>query len=371
MKTITTLIALVMALSATASIDSTGKKIRPFQLTFISPIGTNGLESGKIINGLSVNMLAGYSGGLKGVEFGGFANVVKGEVDGVQFAGFGNSVIGEVKGGQFAGFYNVNSDYTVGLQAAGFVNMVADSADALQFAGFTNVTSSNFRGMQASGFLNTVGGDMDGAQFSGFANVAGGDVTGTQVSGFLNVGRKLRGVQLGVFNYCDSVVSGTPIGFFSFVKNGYHRFEIGGNEVLWANAAFKTGSDKFYNIFAAGTHFGNDELTWAVGYGIGGLIPLKDRFKLSVDAIGYQINESDWTDGINLLSRLNISLDYAVSDKLSVFGGPAYNVMVSRIEENEGIYTYSDLAPYHHYNNTNSDGVNVKMWVGFNAGIRF
>jgi hypothetical protein len=45
--------------------------------------------------------------------------------------------------------------------------------------------------------------------------------------------------------------------------------------------------------------------------------------------------------------------------------------MVSRIDRPEGGYSYSTLSPYNHFDNTNNDGVNVKMWVGFHAGLRF
>jgi len=68
----------------------TGKVSRTFQFTFITPLGTNGIESENVTNNLSINLLAGYNGGLRGTEFGGFANILKGDMDGAQFAGFSN-----------------------------------------------------------------------------------------------------------------------------------------------------------------------------------------------------------------------------------------------------------------------------------------
>ncbi|MBI9069860.1 MAG: hypothetical protein JEZ09_21385 [Salinivirgaceae bacterium] len=71
---------------------------------------------------------------------------------------------------------------------------------------------------------------------------------GFQASVFLNVTNKLKGVQLGVFNYVDSLESGLAIGFLSVVRNGYRAVEVSTNESFYANATFKTGTRQFYNI---------------------------------------------------------------------------------------------------------------------------
>ena len=364
------------------------KDVRAFQLSFVTPVGTNGMESAQYINRISFNILAGLSGGVEGAELGGFANITKGNVKGAQVAGFGNLVSEEMEGAQVAGFFNINRGYTDGVQVAGFTNVVADSASAIQVAGFTNVVRGSQQGVQAAGFSNTTAGSVTGVQLSGFGNmavgnvkgaqvagfmnVAAGDVEGAQIAGFVNVAKNVKGTQIGFINVCDSLTGGVPIGFLSIVKSGYRRFEVGGNEVLWANVSYKTGTERFYNIITAGASFENDELLWSFGYGVGTLVPVSDKMKINIDATGHSINRGSWTDGINLLSRLNLGLDYAVSERFSVFGGPAFNVMVSRQDAPEGNgYTYLDVAPYDFYDHTSSNGVNVKMWAGFSAGIRF
>ncbi|NJK84760.1 MAG: hypothetical protein HC906_01015 [Bacteroidales bacterium] len=71
------------------------KKVLPFQFTFVTPLGTNGTESYKIINEFSMNALLGINGGVDGFEFGGFINIDQGDVKGGQIAGFSNGGFGK------------------------------------------------------------------------------------------------------------------------------------------------------------------------------------------------------------------------------------------------------------------------------------
>ncbi len=250
---------------------------RPFQISFVSPLGTNGLEGKNVVNNLSFNMIGGYAAGLHGLEFGGvynierayvkgmqfagIANIVGEEVDGIQFAGFTNISSGTVDGAQFSGFANINRGYTKGVQFAGFANIIADRADALQFAGFCNV----------------VKGDVKGVQVAGFTNITGGDVDGLQISGFFNRARNLKGMQIGVINVCESVEDGVAIGLLSFVKNGLRQVEISGNEALNTVVAYKTGTEQFYNILAIGAQYMGDTFRWGVGYGVGTQFNMKPQ----------------------------------------------------------------------------------------------
>jgi hypothetical protein len=320
----------------------------------VTPLGTNGLESGRIVNHASFNLLAGYAAGLDGVEFAGFANVEKDFVRGVQFAGFANVVGGDVTAGQFAGFANVSGGVARGAQFAGFLNLTGDSVLAAQFAGFANIANGSAKGAQFAGFanitkgsalgpqgagfanivkgsvggpqfagfLNTATGNVHGAQFAGFANVAGRDVRGAQVAGFVNVARKVRGVQIGVVNVADSV-DGVQIGLFNFARHGYRRLELWGNEVMYANVAFKMGSKHFHNIFAVGGSADGEEYRWATGFGFGSEWNLTGRLLLNVDAIAWHVNENEtWTEELNLLNQLRANLGFRLGKRTALFAGP-------------------------------------------------
>ncbi len=379
--------------------DST--KIAPFHLSFITPLGTNGLESWNTTNNFSVNMFAGFSGGLNGVEFAGFANALKGDMKGIQFAGFCNNTFGTAQGAEIAGFWNYNHKEIKGFQASGFANFALGHVDGFQasgfvnyadgipfgqFSGFANLSTAKVYGIQASGFANvTIGnmkgvqgsvfanmtvGDQTGVQASGFSNVVTGEMKGIQAAGFFNYTKKLNGVQLGVFNYADSVDNGIPIGVFSFVRNGYLALEIGGNESLLGTISLKTGVNKFYNIISIGGTIRQDRLLWGWGYGIGTRLPLANKMDLSLEAISYHLNEDAWfTAHINLLNRMNLTLSYDVNQTFSVYAGPALNVWVTNVDSGGDPYTELPFDEWTLYESSRKN-TEVTIYPGLSAGIR-
>jgi hypothetical protein len=365
-------------------IELTQKVSRPFQFTFFYPIGTIGVNSDKYANDISLNLLGGYNGGVNAMEIGAFANVNKGNVNGFQGAGFANINVGktngvqaagfynqskEFSGGQFAGFLNLNTDNTSGFMGAGYLNIVRGNMKGWQSAGFVNVTSKSTTGAQVSGFGNFSKDSVDGAQVAGFINVTK-DIEGAQIAGFVNVAKKVKGAQIGVINIADSV-DGVPIGFLSIVKHGYYRFEFGASESLFANASFKIGVPHFYNIFTVGYKQTDEDTYWSYGYGIGSVFALNSRMNINIDAVSQQVNENEWhTDKVNLLNTLKLNISYKFTDRLEIVAGPSYNVMVSEFDFREGIGSKSTFVPWYFYDKSHND-VNVKMFVGFNAAIRF
>ncbi len=365
-------------------IELAQKKTRAFQFSFVYPLGTNGTNSYDYSNNISINLLWGVNGGVNAMEVGAFANINRGDVNGFQGAGFTNINMGktngvqaagfynqseEFSGGQFAGFLNLNTNNSSGFMGAGYLNVVRGNMKGWQAAGFANVSSKSITGAQLSGFGNFSRDSVDGAQISGFINVAK-NIEGAQIAGFINVAKKVKGTQIGFLNIADSV-DGVPIGFLSIVKNGYHRFEFGASESLFANASFKIGVPHFYNIFTAGYKQTNEDTYWTYGYGVGTLFTLNSKMNVNIDAICQQVNENEWhTNKVNLLNTLKLNVSYKLTDKLELVGGPSFNVMVSEFDFREGIGSRSNFAPWYFYDKNHHD-TNVKMFAGFNAAIRF
>ncbi len=382
---------LVIALILISSINSIAQEevktiTRPVHLSFITPMGTNGMESWKVTNIFSINMFAGYSGGLKGLEIGGFYNMLKGDMIGLQIAGFGNTNLGKSVGGQVSGFFNVNRRKVTGLQVAGFANVVTDSITAIQVSGFSNTVKGNVNGLQLSGFQNfaqgvAIGaqiggfvnvnhGNLNGAQISGFANVNTKEVKGAQISGFVNYAKTVSGIQLGFINVADTVKKGASIGFLSFVRKGYHKFEISGNESLHGVVSFKTGTEHFYNILSVGTRIQDNSISWGYGYGIGTMFPVHKKVKVNVDLIAYHINDDVWyTDYMNILNKLNVCASMPLTENITAFGGITWNVHVSDIDDEEGNPVNSSIVTWSAYDRTHNN-TNVKMYPGFTVGIR-
>ena len=261
---------------------------KPFQISFLPFAGTNFKMSGKVTNKTSVNILAGYSqavegvevGGLlnivkkdvKGTQVGGFANYVGSEVDGLQIGGFFNTVGGKVEGFQIAGFTNLTKDTVIGTQLTGFVN-TAKVSDGFQLSGFVNYShkearklqlsgmvnyTKDLKGLQLSGFGNIASGKMNGAQLTGIVNLTGGKASGFQIGGIANIiGDKLNGWQLsGLGNYTGDV-EGFQLTGMANIANG----NLKGGQVGFLNYAqelrgFQFGIVNIADTIASGVNIG-------------------------------------------------------------------------------------------------------------------
>ncbi len=390
-----------MTLKAQDKNENKEETVRPIQITFFTPLGTNGVDSWKITNQLSINIFAGVNGGLHGVEVGGFANVLKGDMHGLQVSGFANHVMGQgegvqaacfynfcnkdFRGGQFSGFMNVNAGRVEGIQvasflnfansgkvsqASGFANVNLGEVKGFQLASFVNINTNTVEGVQASGFYNQANG-IKGVQAAGFLNLNSGDVDGVQISGFLNVAKRLRGTQIGIINVTDTLDQGVAIGFLSFIRNGYRAVEVSGNESQYAVVNFKTGTRSFYNILSVGARVQDDRILWGWGYGVGSMIPVSQRVALNLEVLGYHINEDEWyTENLNELYKGQAVFSVDLTKHLAIFGGPSWNVLVSDTDSCNGETFESTVAPWTAFDKTYDHDINIKMYPGFTAGIR-
>ncbi len=194
---------------------------KTFQFSILPTIGTNRNISGIITNNLSINLLAGYSRAVDGIEIGGLFNIVKTNVRGFQFAGLGNIVGGQLKGLQIAGLTNVNLQKTNGIQIAGINNVVWDNVNGAQISSISNITKGNMYGYQFSGFNNYVVQNLEGIQMAGFANITEKTVTGIQLAGIANIGiNTVMGSQITfVGNFANSGFKGWQIAGISNITN--------------------------------------------------------------------------------------------------------------------------------------------------------
>ena len=365
---------------------------REWQVSLIPFIGTNHTLSGRIINGYSLNLLAGYSLGVRQLEVGGVLNMVRGDVTGVQVAGVGN-VVGEnvygiqvggtfnvvrrdMSGVQVGGIGNIVGGHTVGVQVGGTFNAVLGQTSGAQVAGTLNLNVGKVRGIQVAGLMNVGADDLDGWQVAGLMNIASGRVTnGWQIAGLVNYAHIVRksGGQLGFINIADSSAS-TPIGFLSFVRrNGYQRLEFGANEAQLMSVSLKTGSRWFYNIFTAGVAPvpGNAQTAWQLGYGIGTNLVLKRHWALSVDVTGHHIGQFNgvYTEP-NWMLRFTPTLELRFG-RVALFGGPslvAYHPSATGVDPlNQRTLWLSSRPQTTELTYTHNGWTG---WLGFQTGIR-
>jgi hypothetical protein len=386
----------------------------PFQFTFLfPPLSTNGFHNSRTVNRFSLNLLIGRSGGVEGLELGGFINSDKYFVKGLQVAGFSNFVDGYVTGVQLSGFSNVNGETDKALQGAGFINIVGRDMSGAQLSGFLNLNGGTTRGLQGAGFGNISGDSVSGAQVAGFFNVApnydrgaqmagfiniagqgslqtqvsgffnrASEIKGVQAAGFINIAGYVKGTQLaGFLNVCDSI-DGVPVGFISYVKkDGYRKFEFSSSEVSYANFTCKMGVRRFYNIYTLGK-LPKDGTRWLIGAGFGYELDLGNRMLLNVEAVAHQ---ELWIadrrtgrlfafDRLNMLNQVKTNFGMELSDKVTMFFGPTLNVSVAESNPDIGRFSYYEIGPkWALFNNTSNNigQTHVKIWVGINGGIRF
>ncbi|RRB06544.1 STN and carboxypeptidase regulatory-like domain-containing protein [Larkinella rosea] len=378
---------------------------RDIQFSLFPFVGTNHTLSGRVINQYSLNLVGGYSLGVRSLEVGGFLNMVRGDVSGVQVAGFanvvgenvdgiqvagffngarrdvmgvqaagfGNTVIGNVRGIQAAGFYNMTmGKMPESIQAAGFGNIVAEEMAGFQLAGFTNIAARSMTGFQLSGYANVTAGNMAGFQLAGFTNFALKELAGWQLSGFLNYAKNVTsGHQISIVNIAISSET-TPFGLFSYVhRNGYRRLEISSDEVMTANLTFKTGVRRFYNIFSGGSNLGMaGKPLWSLGYGFGTAVDLKRGWMLNFDATGHVLSGEDryvWEDW-NSLIRLNMGIEKKLGRHLALAVGPSLNWYLTDYTRSKPATRFD--VPL--FNNAKTTASNLSTgWLGFQVALRF
>jgi hypothetical protein len=378
---------------------------REIQLSVLPFVGTNGRLSGNVINDYSINILGGISLGTRQIEIGFFTNIDRGDVSWLQIAGFGNLVGGNVYGIQAAGFFNINRKEVKAVQMAGFANTNLDEARGVQIAGFANTTLKSMHGFQFAGFSNYANGTSIGAQvagfsnihlgkfkgsqvagfanvntkgiygtqIAGFANVATGNVAGSQISAFANYGKNVKGTQISLFNYADSL-GGVPIGLVSFVNHGYHKLEVSADEIFYTNLAFRTGVRQFYNIIFASMkpdYLQQDYNVWSFGYGLGTARKISRWLYLNLDVTSQHVNKGSITQSLSLLNKLHVGFDFQLAKKLSLYGGATLNSYHTRSTFTDYAPLFTDFQPSIFYDHTSWKDINVKMWWGAKVGVRF
>jgi len=377
---------------------------RTYQMSLVPYVGTNHKMSGHVINDYSLNILGGYSLGVRKLEFGGLFNLVRGDMKGAQFAGLFNSVGGEMNGVQFAGIFNGNHGISRGARFAGILNLNAGAAEGVQFAGISNITTGSQRGpqfggvfnvaskdggpmqmagiynltakemkgFQAAGVFNFTGKSISGTQLAGVFNFTGKRVKGAQISGVLNYAKKVNGTQIGLINIADSV-RGVPVGFMSIVFKGYHKIEISADEIFYNNISFRTGVRQFYNIITAGAKpstYNETETFWTFGYGIGSAPRLSKKLFLNFDLTSNQIVRGK-SIGTDLLNKLYVGLDYQAFRKMSVTFGATLNGHITESSVDALPSIFADYQPNVFYNRALGSDRNMKMWMGAKVGLRF
>ncbi len=340
----------------------------PIQFSFIPGLGTNSLYKGLRTNIFSINLIAGYSGGLYGVEIGSLANIIQNDVIGAQFGGLTNIVNNNTVGVQVAGLTNYTFGYVKGAQIAGIGNIGRSTFTGAQLGGIFNINRDNISGVQIAGICN-IATSIKGLQLSDIANISTGEITGVQFSGIFNIAKKINGLQLGLINIADTVEKGLQIGLFNIVRNGYCKFELTSNETYAFDFFYKTGGKRLYSTL----NLGFDKNEVGIGYGIGLFQPLYKKLSLSIDGMSTAMLSTDAQNtyqGNKVSARL--ALNYDFSEHFGITTGISANFFNPN-DENENITSSNGIEFKSNSNNLIDKAIETNesvAWIGWFVGIR-
>jgi hypothetical protein len=344
---------------ATAATDTEYQHV-PVSLWLLPQVSTSGLANDRLYTNVALSLGASGYARLRGLDLSLGGSWITEEMSGAQ-ATVGLTYAGRsASGAQLSVGANIAPGYMAGLQATVGLNYVGLSASGAQLAVGANIAPGHATGLQASSGYNHAG-SLRGVQL-GLINF-GGEVTGSQV-GLINIGGKVRGTQIGLVNLSEDVDA--PVGLISLVKNGQQHLELWGSDSAPLNLGFKLGSRHVYTLLTAGYQPEGETDRWMVGLGLGGHIPLGQRFYIDADVVSWHVNDDEaWTDELNMLNKLRVVGGYRLHDRFAVFAGATFNVLATRVDDGSdfGLITGRRLT-------SESNETTVRIWPGFLAGLR-
>lgn len=311
-------IAMLFALTYNLAFAQTDDNKRAsFQLSFISPVGTNGTHSAEYTNRYSLNLLVGVSKNEECFTLGGLSNVILNDAKGVQIAGLSN--------------------------------YVGNKGEGVQWAGLANMNKGKFHGLQVAGLFNTAA-----------------DVSGVQIGGLLNIAKNVKGVQLaGLVNIAEN--SDVPIGLINIIKNGEMGIAVTYDGIGNTIASFRSGGRYTYGILGVGYNHKIKKNGLVAEAGFGAHIPVVKWFRinneLKATTIGYYNDyKSDkpvFNAGYCLLPAFKIGRHF------ELFAGASINYIETK-NQNAG-----NVFPRHSLWKGDNSAKFQQVYIGYQGGVQF
>lgn len=403
---------------------------RKFRVTLVPGLSSNGVDAPRYNAKYSLNLIAGYHGGLdgyevglvninryfarglqagllnasggemSGIQFSAFGNVSASDLSGVQFSGMGNISGGEIQGIQFAGFGNVSSSNMQGLQFAGLMN-IANDMQGMQFAGIGNLSGRDIQGMQFAGIFNMAAGEMQGLLFSGITNLSGSSIQGIIFSGITNISREFQGIggagitnisqsfqgiqlagianiadrgegiQIGLVNYAREF-EGVPVGLISYYGNGRKNLDLWFTDGGFTHLGLTLGTNPVYNKVSLGFNpLIGDRNVWSLSWSIGTYRTLDEAWNRP--KLRSYFSTHDFTiqrifeGGWDDTPNAIFSYKYLLGKNIT-----QKTALYVGPSVNLQVSKQPDNSDYTWYSITEGTraGRDVRFWVGFTAGVR-
>ena len=192
-----------------------------------------------------------------------------------------------------------------------------------------------------------------------------------QFGGFLNYATTATGVQIGILNIAKEF-DGASVGFLSLYGNGRKNIDVRYSDAGFTDIGITTGTHRVYNMAIFGYNTSFDRNVYRFGLGVGLEKNINDSFK-KIESEKLFVNqeftvlhhfEEEWSKKTNMIFSYNYIVGNSFASGLSLYGGPSYNIQVTRVN------TANDYTWYSLWDPT-WKGRQYRMWVGFTVGLRF
>jgi hypothetical protein len=381
-------------------------------------LSTDWTHVGRVHHVLSVDLIAGVSGGSSLLTMSGIADIERGDVWGVQLAGVA-AVARRVSGVQVAGIAAAAGDLT-GVQIAGTA-AVADRVEGLQVGGTATfarrradsqlagiaAVSGGAASVQVGGIAAFANGSSN-LQLGGIASVAGGDANlqvggiatvakrrsniqvggvttvarsaNVQIAGVVNVAHTVRGLQLAPINVARDVegvqvgiinvggsADGFSFGLINIVPGGRADLEATLDSSSVGTLLFRHGGNRWHNVYGVGGHpvdeSGPTDDVWMYGLGFGPSWRVAHT-RIDLEAIGWQVNHgARHSSDVSILGQLRLSFAHGIGPFAIVAGG-ALNAYISN--DHTSPLLIERRAP----GTMMEESVTVEVWPSAFVGVR-
>lgn len=341
--------------------------------------GLFNLNRGKF-DGMQASGLFNFTGEGRGFKAAGLFNYADGPSQGMHAAGLFNVVNGPTRGFTASGLLNLNTSSSHGFLGAGLVNFNSAGSSGFMGAGLININQGAYNGFQGAGLVNVSAYDIsrgyqasgllnyaetvEGAQMAGLVNIARESVSGVQI-GLVNIGGDVKGAQLGLVNVALGDLDGPQIGLVNTGGGYYLAPTFWSSGASYMNMGLKFGGNFTYAILAYGIAPEKNNERSSLIYGFGGRMNFK-KIWLEIDAVSHLfMDEYRWTKHYqDSLYQFRPTVGYKVLKQLSIYAGPALNLLVSEVRKE------AELIPGF-WSLTASDGTNLRMSIDFTAGLQW
>jgi hypothetical protein len=343
---------------------------RVAQISFFPPFGSNGAMSGRINNVVSLNILAGHNGGVRGFEAGGLLNSLSGSMQGAQVAGLSNFVNGPVMGFQAAGLSNFNCAGMRGAQMAGLLNFNRETVENIQAAGVANINTGRFRGFQMAGVANINTRESDAMQLAGVWNQAR-RIHGLQASGVVNIADTVHGLQIGLINIARQNTGGA-IGLINIIGNGYHQLELANSDLFLASIAWRSGTRRLFTTLGAGyTGHKNGFPAWGYSAGIGTAFGSARRIHLTSELTAHQLMYRRHSMWLNTAAALDLMLNIRLFPGMHITAGPSLNALGTDIRRTAWTDFWGPQLDNRIFYDYTENDYRFALWSGWKFSVRF